>query len=99
MSVSTDGANEIAFTEQGTSPIVWRVPESSPEPPEPERRERGMDIALRRGWKPSLGPDMFNLGGSQNSGLARSYSSDSFSSDSTLEASERMQQQRTDTDV
>lgn len=74
-SVSTAGANDVSLKEQGTSPIVWKVPDST----NSTLPKKKFDIAARRGWKPSLGPDMFNLG-SQNSGLAQSSSSDISSS-------------------
>jgi len=56
---SVDGANDINLVEKGTSPIVWKIPEQNESA---KKQNKDVDIAVRRGWKPSLGPEMFNLG-------------------------------------
>ena len=80
-SVSSESANDVSVAEKGTSPVIWRVPKESSLP----RPNKKFDIAARKGWKPSLGPDMFNLG-SQLTGIAETNSENSFISD--IESSE-----------
>jgi len=86
-SVSSESANDVSVAEKGTSPVIWRVPKESPLP----RPNKKFDIAARKGWKPSLGPHMFNLG-SQLTGIAETNSENSFISDTeSSEASDETQ--------
>ena len=54
---SSDEENEVEVKDQGTSPIRWVSPSQSSK----SSVKRPINIAERRGWKPSLGPQMFNI--------------------------------------
>nr|CAB3262735.1 uncharacterized protein LOC100182499 [Phallusia mammillata] len=55
-SSSEPGDVAVDAKDQGTSPIRWKTPSEGSTLP-----RRNVDIATRRGWQPSLGPQMFDL--------------------------------------